>query len=175
MIAVEKVKMALTIFFIIISVPILKAMLGAPFVPTPKKTMQKMFKQAKVKPGQVVYDLGCGDGRFIRTAAREHQAKAIGIELNPFLYLYTKIRSWNKKDETILCNDFSKVNLSDADVVICYLLPKTMAKIENKLDSELKKGAKIISHGFKFKTWKPIDMLMPEEKEYGRIYIYEKN
>ncbi len=171
---VEKIRIGLTIFFIIISVPILKAMFGAPFVPTPKKTMQKMFKMANLKKGQTVYDLGCGDGRFVRKAAREYQAKAIGIELNPLLYLYTKIKSWNKKNETILCKDFAKVNLSNADVVICYLLPKTMAKIENKLNFELKKGAKIISHGFRFKEWEPVEMLSPGKKEYGSIYVYEK-
>ena len=63
-------------------------MFGAPFVPTPRKTMQKMLDKAQIKPGQIVYDLGCGDGRFIRVAARKYQAKAIGIELNPILYLY---------------------------------------------------------------------------------------
>ncbi len=172
---VEKIKVVLTVIFIIISIPLLKAMFGAPFVPTPRKTMQRMFKEAKLKPDQIIYDLGCGDGRFIREAARKYQAKAIGIELNPFLYLYAKIRSWGKKNETILCKDFKKINLNNADCIICYLIPHTMSKIEEKLNRELKKGVQIISHGFKFKKWEPIKMLKPIQKGTGRIYVFKKH
>ena len=169
-----KIKVVLTIFFIIISVPILKAMLGAPFVPTPKKTMLRMFEIAKLKKGQKVYDLGCGDGRFVRFASRKADARAVGIELNPALYLYSKIKSLFHPNETILYQDLFKADLRDADVVICYLLPKTMHKIENKLQQELKKGAKVISHGFKFKNWEPLQTLLPGKKEYGKIYVFEK-
>ena len=166
---VTNIKIILTIIFIILSFPILKAMFGAPFVPTPRKTLARMFKVANVKSGQILYDLGCGDGRFIRVAARQYKAKAIGIELNPLLYLYTKIRSWGEPNETILCKDFTKVDLNNADIIICYLIPQTMLKIEKKLKNELKKGTKIISHGFKFKNWEPIETLLPRKKEYGKI------
>lgn len=86
-----------------------------------------MLKAVKLKPKQVVYDLGCGDGRFVRIAARKYGANGIGVELNPLVYLYAKIKSFGKKNETIICRDFRKINLKDADVVICYLLTKTMA------------------------------------------------
>lgn len=170
-----KIKMGLTIIFLILTVPILKALLGAPFVPTPKKTLEKMFAQIQLKPQQVIYDLGCGDGRFVRFAARRYGAKSIGIELNPFLYLYAKIRSLGRKNETIFFCDFQKVDLRDADYIVCYLLPKTMGKMEKKLQRELKKGAKIISHCFQFQNWRPITQILPEKKEYGKIFIYAKD
>lgn len=149
-------------------------MIQAPFLPTPKKTTEKMFDVAKVKPGEVVYDLGCGDGRFVRIASRKYQARAIGIELNPLVYAYAKLLSLGKKNETILFQDFIKRDLSDADVIMCYLLPPTMRKLEIKLEQEAKKGTRIISHGFQFKNWKPIETILPDKKEYGKIYVFEK-
>jgi len=167
-------KITLIIFFVILTIPIIKAIFGAPFVPTPRKTMQRMFKSANIKPDQIFYDLGCGDGRFIREAARSYQAKAIGIELNPLLFLYAKFRSRKQKNETIFYQNFYKTELKNADIVVCYLMPKTMKKIEAKFKRELKPGCKIISHGFRLKSWKPAQVIEPTPKEYGRIYVYLK-
>ena len=159
---------------IILAYPIFKAMLGAPFLPTPRKTSEKMLQKVKIKQGQIVYDLGCGDGRFVHMASRKYQAKGIGIELNPLVYLYAKLRSIGHSDELIYCRDFMKLNLSSADIIVCYLLPKTMYKLEKKLMRELKPGAKVISHGFKFAQWEPKHIFLPTGKDYGKIYLFEK-
>lgn len=160
--------------FAIISIPLIQATLQAPFVPTPFETTRKMLKLINLKPGQIVYDLGCGDGRFVRIASREYGVTAIGIELNPLVYVYAKIRSLGHKNEKILFQDFMQKDLSDADIIVCYLLPKTMGKIEKKLQKELKAGALIVSHGFQFKNWQPLQTILPIAKEYGKIYLYQK-
>lgn len=159
---------------IILAFPVFKAMLQAPFLPTPRQTTQKMLAEVGLKPKQILYDLGCGDGRFIRLASRKYQAKAIGIELNPLIYLYAKIKSIGYAQEQIFCRDFMEFDLSDANVIVCYLLPKTMHKLEKKLNLELQKGAKIVSHGFRFKNWEPIKIFEPIGKDYGKIYLFEK-
>lgn len=174
LLTIENIKILLLLSFVILSFPILKALIGAPFLPTPRKTMETMLEEVDLKPGQILYDLGCGDGRFIRMAARKYQANAIGIELNPLVYIYAKIKSWGRKNEKIMCKDFRKIDLSDADVVICYLIPKTMVLIEEKLQAELKKDAKVVSHGFKFKNWQAYNMLNPKNRGSGKVYFYKK-
>ena len=174
LLTIENIKVLLLVSFAVLSFPILKAMRGAPFVPTPRKTMEKMLEEIDVKPGHILYDLGCGDGRFVRLAARKYGAKAIGIELNPLVYLYAKLKSFGKKNEKIICKDFRKVNLSDADVIVCYLLTNTMKEIENKLETELKTGAKVVSHGFKFKDWEVYQTILTKIRGSGSIHFYEK-
>lgn len=160
---------------ILLAFPIFKAMFMAPFVPTPQATTQKMLAELQIQPGEILYDLGCGDGRFIRLASRQYQAKAFGVELNPLIYLYAKIRSFGYRNENFFCQDFMQINLSQADIIVCYLLPPTMQKLELKLNQELKQGAKIVSHGFQFKNWEPFKVITPIGKNYGKIFIYQKN
>lgn len=162
---------------ILISIPTIMAMVnGAPFVPTPMARVKKMVALAKIKPGQRVYDIGCGDGRFVYIAANEYLAKATGIELSPIVYLLAILRKlfWRSKAKILLA-DFKMCNLSDADVIFCYLLPDVLKKIQPALDKQLKPGTKIFSYAFEIPTW---ELIHQEERDpkinLAPVYVYEK-
>jgi predicted RNA methylase len=115
--------------------------------------VHNMLTLAEVEPGDVVYDLGCGDGRVIITAARRFGAQAVGIEVDPLRYLWcqlliTVLRL--RKRVTVIFGDFFKQDLSDADVVTCYLLQDTNQKLVVKLLRELRPGARVVSNTFTF-------------------------
>lgn len=147
---------------------------GGPFVPTPFKAVHKVLKHAGIKKGDKVYDIGAGDGRFVHFAAKDYKANAVGFELDPFVFFLAKLRQWiwRWKGEIIRGN-FTKHNISDADVVICYMLPKTLAKFQKKFDKELKKGTKIVSYAFHIGTWIP-KKIIPKEGRLSKIFIYRK-
>ncbi|MBD3270475.1 hypothetical protein GF376_03030 [Candidatus Peregrinibacteria bacterium] len=162
---------------ILVSVPTIMAMInGAPFVPTPMDRVRKMIKLSKIKQGDRVYDIGCGDGRIVYIAANEYGAKATGFELSPLVYIYALIRKfiWKSKAEIKFAN-FKMKNISDADVVFCYLLPECIDKIQNDLTKMLKPGTKIVSYAFEFPEWK---LIHKEERDkklgLAPVWIYEK-
>ncbi|MFW9821246.1 MAG: SAM-dependent methyltransferase [Candidatus Thorarchaeota archaeon] len=147
--------------------PLLK---GAPWVPTKMKKVRKMLTLAELQQNEVLYDLGCGDGRVLLTAARKFGAKAVGIEISPLFYLWCQIvitifglRSRVK----IKYGNFFKYDMSEADVVICYLLQETNDKLEDKLLKELKPTARIISNTFMFNKFP----LISEDIDIG-IFAY---
>ena len=126
---------------------------GAPWVPTPMSLVHKMLTMAEVEPDDLVYDLGCGDGRVIITAARRYGARAVGIEIDPLRYLWCKmlINLLGLRGQVwIILGDFFNQDLSGADVVTCYLLQSTNNKLERKLKQELRPGTRVVSHSFSF-------------------------
>jgi predicted RNA methylase len=125
---------------------------------------------ADIQPDEVLYDLGCGDGRFIISVARKFGAKAVGIEINPILYLWCQIvitLLGLRRRIKIKFGNFFKYNLGDADVVICYLLQETNDKLEDKLLRELKPTARVISSSFMFNKLPVVS----EDIDKG-IYVY---
>lgn len=128
---------------------------GAPFFPTPKKILNKMMAFANIQPGQKVYDIGCGDGRLVFAAAKQ-RAQAIGYEFSLPTYLLAKIRSFFHKDATIQYRNFWHQNYSDADVIFCFLLTKSMQTFHQKIWPQLKPGCKVVSHAFSIKQLKPV-------------------
>ncbi|HVW67065.1 MAG TPA: 50S ribosomal protein L11 methyltransferase [Candidatus Peribacteraceae bacterium] len=137
-----------------------------PFVPTPQKIMNTMMKLAKVKEGQTVYDLGCGDGRLLIEAAKKG-AHAIGYEFSYPTYLLAWFRTRNMRDAVPRFGNFWKQSYDDADVIFCYLLTHTMKEFQEKIWPQLKAGTRVVSHCFK----------MPDiayaEAENG-VYVYVK-
>jgi SAM-dependent methyltransferase len=126
---------------------------GAPWVPTSMRTVRKMLTLAEVGPGDVVYDLGCGDGRTIVTAAKRYGARAVGVEIDPFRYAWCQllITLLGLRDRVqVVYGDFFSQDLSDASVVTCYLLQKTNNKLEEKLKRELASGTRVVSNTFTF-------------------------
>jgi 16S rRNA A1518/A1519 N6-dimethyltransferase RsmA/KsgA/DIM1 with predicted DNA glycosylase/AP lyase activity len=126
---------------------------GAPWVPTSMGMVNKMLKLAEVGPDDIVYDLGCGDGRTVITAAWRYKARAVGIEIDPLRYLWcqTLITLLGlRKRVRILYGNFFKHDLSEATVVTCYLLQDTNSKLEEKLKKELHVGARVVSNTFTF-------------------------
>jgi predicted RNA methylase len=143
---------------------------GAPWVPTPYKIIRKMLVLADVKPRDIVYDLGSGDGRVIIEAARSFGAKAVGIEIDPLRFLWTKAKIFflglsNKVD--VLFGNFFKINISDANIVTIYLLPDTNVKLIDKFVKELRPGTRIVSNTFTLPGFKMIN-----QDEKLKIYVY---
>lgn len=161
---------------VLILIPTIKALVkGAPFVPTPIVRVKKMLEAANIKPGEKVYDIGCGDGRMVYLAARDHGASAVGFELSPLVYAIARIRKffWKSKAK-ILFRDFNFCNLGDADVIVCYLLPETLAGLQTKLKKELKKGARVVSYAFKIGEWKEVRQEPRDtNNNLAPIWVYE--
>jgi len=129
----------------------------APYVPTPQSLVNRMLELVEAEPGDVLYDLGCGDGRFLITAVDEFDVKkAVGYELNKHLYevaednvakrgLIDKIR--------IESGDFMDADFSEATIITLYLTTSGNAKLRPKFKEELKPGTRIISHDFPIMGW----------------------
>jgi len=130
----------------------------APFVQTPLEVAKKMLELSKIKEGDTLYDMGCGDGRLIILAGKEIGAKATGIELREDLVerARTEIKRLNVEDKVrVIQGNFFDVNISDADVITLYLTSSANERLRPKLESELKSGARVVSHDFKVPGWKP--------------------
>lgn len=144
---------------------------GAPFVPSTKATAGAMIEFAHIKPGMMVYDLGSGDGRLLFMAAKRG-AKAVGLEINPFLVFLTWVRimlSPYRGKITVRWRSFWQTDLSDADVVFVYLLPWKMDKLAIKLKRELKPGALIVSNSFVFPNWTSL-----RQHSDLHVYVFQK-
>jgi SAM-dependent methyltransferase len=120
------------------------------YVPTPQKVVDKMLELAKVQRGDVVYDLGCGDGRIVVTAAKSYGVQAVGVDLNPdrVREARDKVRTAGVESRASIwwANVFS-VDLQPATVVALYLLPELNVRLLTKLE-KLRPGARVISHDF---------------------------
>lgn len=130
----------------------------APFVQTPLEVAKKMLDLSQIRTGEVLYDLGCGDGRLIILAAKEIGAKATGVELREDLIerARTEIKRLNLEDKvSVIQGNFFDIAISDADVVTLYLTSSANERLRPKLEAELKPGARVISHDFKVPGWKP--------------------
>lgn len=130
----------------------------APFVQTPVEVAKKMIQLAALKPGHTLYDLGAGDGRLVIMAAQETGAHTVGVEMREDLVerARSEIKKLNLEDRVQMVHeDFFSVDLKDADAVTLYLTTSGNERLRPKLEQELKKGAKVISHDFKVGNWKP--------------------
>ena len=145
----------------------------APFVQTPLEVAKKMLELSQVKAGDSLYDLGCGDGRLIILAGKDVGAKATGVELREDLVerARTEIKRLNVEDRVkVIQGNFFDVNISDADVVTLYLTSSANERLRPKLESELKQGARVVSHDFKVPGWKPSNIY--DELLGHTIYTY---
>lgn len=129
---------------------------GGPFVPSNKRAVRAMVKLANLRPGITVIDIGSGDGRVLFEAANQG-AIAIGIEINPYLVLLTRLRAlWRpyRGKVTVRWQNLWTADLSRADAVFVYLIPWKMDDLATKLKKELKPGTLVISNSFIFPGWK---------------------
>jgi cyclopropane fatty-acyl-phospholipid synthase-like methyltransferase len=128
------------------------------FVPTPQEVVDAMLKLAKVSGGDVVYDLGSGDGRIPITAARTYGARGVGIDIDPqrIREATENLKTSGQGDKVRFLNqDLFTTNISEATVVTLYLLPSLNLKLIPKLNAELKPGTRIVSHAFDMGDAKP--------------------
>lgn len=154
----------------------------APFVPSPAQVIEYMLKLADLKAGEVLFDLGAGDGRTVMMAAKSFGARAVGVELREDLAkkaLSSIHRSGLSDKVTIVNGDMFSVNLTPADVVFLYLTTSANEKIRPKLEHELKKGVRVVSHDYEIVGWKPEKVEnFCENPKLGypshTIYLYRK-
>jgi ribosomal protein L11 methylase PrmA len=142
------------------------------FVPTPQEVVEDMLRLANVRKGDVLYDLGSGDGRIAITAAKKYGVKATGIDIDPERIREAQ-QNAKKAGVTDLVQfkqeDLFQANFKDATVVTLYLLPDLNVKLRPKLWNELKPGTRIVSHQFDMGKWKPEKTL---ESEGRTIYFW---
>ncbi|MGC9009089.1 MAG: methyltransferase domain-containing protein [Sulfolobales archaeon] len=146
-----------------------------PWVPTREEFIEVALDAAQVGPGDVLYDLGCGDGRIVIAAAKRG-AKAVCVEINPDL-LNRAIENAKKAGVdhmiTFIQDDFMKVDLSNATVVYLYLLTSVNEMLKPKLAKELKKGARVISLDFMITGWKEVKSIrVSSPARTGTYYLY---
>jgi protein-L-isoaspartate O-methyltransferase len=148
----------------------------APFVPSPQIVVERMLELADLKPGETVYDLGCGDGRILITAAREFKAKAVGVELSDPLVQQAREqvkRLGLENRVTVVEGDLMHSDLRSADVVTVYLLTEANDQLKPLFEKSLHRGARIVSHDFKIRGWKPerVDQVVVSGRTH-KIYVY---
>ncbi len=153
----------------------------APYYPTPATIVERMLRLGELKAGEKMYDLGSGDGRIVITAAQKFHAIAIGVELDNTLFKQSaeRIKKLNlEKTAHIINGDLLKQNYSSADLVTVYLMPDSINnKVQPLLDSQLKKGARVVAHDFEFKNWTPekVDVIADDGEGRSRtLFLYRK-
>ena len=142
---------------------------GSPYVASKKNIIKEALKLAEIKSDDVFYELGSGLGTGLIIASREFGAKAIGIEISPYNYLVSKIRTNRNKKIRVIMANIKRIDLSEADVVYCYLYPKLMDQLLPKFKNELKPGSRVVSAAFTISKLKP-DII--KEIDNKKIYMY---
>jgi SAM-dependent methyltransferase len=130
----------------------------APYVPTPQDVVEQMLDLARVTSGDVVYDLGCGDGRLVITAAKKHGARGVGIDFDPERIAESKANAKQAGVDHLVSfrqQDAMQTDVSGATVVTLYLLSSSNLKLRPMLTKQLKPGARIVSHAFSMGDWEP--------------------
>ena len=148
----------------------------APVYPTPETIVDQMLTMAQVRPGEMVYDLGCGDGRIVIRAAQKFKARAVGIEIRRDIFERTlaKVASLGLSDQVRIVNGNAlKYDLSPADVVTLYLLTSSNERLKPILLKDLKPTARIVSHDFEIRGWKPaaVNKMIVDGRPH-MIYLY---
>lgn len=154
----------------------------APFVATPLPVVRRMLTLAEIKPGEIVYDLGSGDGRVVIMAAREFGARAVGVEMREDLVkqALTKVSELRLNGKVkVVHSDMFKIDLAQADVITLYLTTSANDKVKPKLESELRLGARVVSHDYEILGWKPLKIdNFCENPRLGypshTIYVYRR-
>ncbi|MEM3031786.1 MAG: class I SAM-dependent methyltransferase [Nitrososphaerota archaeon] len=144
-----------------------------PFVPSPMDVVERMLSLADVDEGENVYDLGCGDGRVLLTAARKFRASAVGCEVRPALVTHVRnsVRALRLDDRIALVKrDMFTIPLHDADVVTLYLTRDVLGRLRPKLENELKPTARVVCHDYPIPGWRPIHW---ERFSGHTIYLYK--
>jgi predicted RNA methylase len=150
----------------------------APYVNSPQRAVDKMLEMADLKPGETLYDLGCGDGRILIAAAERYHVKGVGVEISDRLARTAEdnVKAMGLKNQvTILRGDMMKTDLSRADVVTLYLITTANESLRPNLEKFLKKDARVVSYDYPIPGWNAVNEEKTDASRYGNrhtIYLY---
>lgn len=163
----------LTVAAVIFLIPTVYAgLIGAPLLLTPKKAIREALKKAGVKEGEKLFELGAGTGRTLLIAEKEFGLDTVGFELSPIIFWFAKMNLYlnsSRKSKILRLNAYNQ-DLSEADIVFCFLNVDPMEKLKEKFAKELKPGARIISYSFKIKEWQTEEIITGYP---GNVYLYK--
>jgi len=163
----------LKLAYVLCTAVVLPATKGALYVSTSRVRISAFLDAVPMKAGQLLVDIGCGDGRVLRQVGRRYGARTVGYELNLLAYIKAKLLCFGRKNIQIELRNFWNADLSDADVVFCYLFPDVMRDLAAKLKSDLKPGAVVVSCNFDLPGFIPERILRPGNSFHNDpIYLY---
>ena len=165
---------AIKIIYALSIAVVLPATGGALFVATSPKRIAAFLDAVPMRTGQVFVDLGCGDGRVLRHVCKRYPVKARGYEINPLAYALARLRCVGSPGIEIRLANFWKADLSEADIIFCYLYPDIMKEIAPKLFRRLKPGVTVVSCNFPVPGHPTDRVLRPSGALNGDpIFIYK--
>lgn len=141
----------------------------APYVPTPMEVVEKMLEVTEVDRDDIVYDIGCGDGRIVIMAAEKYGARGVGIDIDPQRIQESKENAAAAGVEHLVrfyLGDAMKMNFSEATVVTLYLLPESNELLRPKLEKELSPGVYVVTHNYRIPGW--------DEREINAFYLNDE-
>ena len=139
---------------------------GAAPIPSAESTVKCMMDLANIQPGELLLDLGSGDGRILIAAAKRG-ARCVGFEINPILLWYSRLRARIQGLTSVSAHGTNlwDADIRDADILTIYMVPIFMERLRKKIQAEMKPGSRVISGVYPFPDWEP-------EKTNGRVYMY---
>jgi Methyltransferase domain len=146
-----------------------------PYVPTHERVVAEMLKVAKVGKGDVLYDLGSGDGRIVITAAKQFGTRGVGVDIDPVRVKEARenaAKAGVTDRVKFLQQDLFETDIREASVVTLYLLPEVNLRLRPKLLSDLKPGTRIVSHNYDMGDWTPLKTLQVRVPEEHTIYYW---
>ena len=149
----------------------------APFVATPQEVVERMLELAEVTKDDIVYDLGCGDGRIVITAAKKYGARGVGVDINPQRIAESNANAQKEGVEDLvefILQDAMTVDVSQATIVTLYLLSSSNMKLRPILTMQLQPGARIVSHAFSMGNWpaEKIDTFSDARGSSRTLYLW---
>jgi SAM-dependent methyltransferase len=146
-----------------------------PYVPTHEKVVAEMLKVANVGKNDVLYDLGCGDGRIPITAAKRFGTRGVGVDIDPARVTEARenaVKAGVTDKVKFLQQDLFETDIKEATVVTLYLLPEVNLRLRPKLLADLKPGTRVVSHNYDMGDWKPLKTLQVRVPEEHTIYFW---
>jgi len=151
----------------------------APWVPTPQPVVDRMLELASVSDKDVLYDIGCGDGRIVITAARRYGARGVGIDIDKAMVDESDRNARSagvERQVKFICMDATKADISEATVVSLYLLPESNALIRPLLDAQLRPKSRVVCHNYSIPGWEEkltqTETVKDENGEDHYVYLY---